>query len=394
MRIMAVMGRYGMKKLWNAISGLIFLAVCTVGFTNAAPWEGPAAVALGGELPDEGYYVATNSFPRNTVVDVTSLDTGKTIRVIVAAGLDSPGFLAILSRKAAAEVGLQGRSVARIRMSRPGDPMAYSRFLDGANPSTDPDYNPRAALNGAGQTNPVPSAEATPVQSSPAAPPNMEEYDLSMLPAENRPPAAPPYQGNLPPEAEIAPFNRPSYPPEETPAPPLDESMFIAPIERIPPIRSFDSPAPVQRVPSEGAYADITAPIETVPPIPPGSPGEDRRLSETAATDAPIERGSPVLPPSPERGAPGETIFSVPLINSLERNQYYLQLRALTQEEGVKQEISRIGKNYPLVVLRGEESGKIMYRILLGPVNQGESNALLQRFKTMGYNDAFLRQGS
>jgi hypothetical protein len=36
---------------------------------------------------------------------------------------------------------------------------------------------------------------------------------------------------------------------------------------------------------------------------------------------------------------------------------------------------------------------KPVYRILIGPVNLGESGALLQRFK-LRYNDAFVRQGS
>ncbi|MDR3161804.1 MAG: SPOR domain-containing protein [Spirochaetaceae bacterium] len=412
-----------MKKLRIAISGLISLAVFTIVFTGASPWEGPAAVALGGELPDGGYYVATNSFPRNTVVDVTNLETGKTVRVIVASGLDSSGFLAILSRKAAGEVGLQGRSIARIRMSQPGDPIAFSRFTDGVHSSTDPDYNPQAALGGAtGQTrSPALSPAEQPLPDSvqsPAVPQNIEGYDLSLLPAENRPPASPAYQGYLPPEAEIAPFNRP--PPEETQAV-LDESRFIAPIEQVSPIGGFSPPAaahdlPVQRLPSELNHANIMAPIETVPPIPPApppaSPGKGQFPPEMAITEiAPIERISPLPPavpasppqretapplpsPAPEQASAGERIFSAPLISSLERSKYYLQLRAFTQVESVEQELSRIGKTYPLVVLRGEESGKTLYRILLGPVNQGESNALLRRFKNMGYKDAFVRQGS
>jgi cell division septation protein DedD len=123
-----------------------------------------------------------------------------------------------------------------------------------------------------------------------------------------------------------------------------------------------------------------------------------------AAEIAPIERISPISPaappqqgtplPSPEKGAAGGAAFSVPLISSLERDQYYLQLRAFSQAETVNQELTKIGKAYPLVILSGKESGKTIYRILLGPINQGESNALLQRFKNMGYTDAFLRQGS
>jgi hypothetical protein len=35
-----------------------------------------------------------------------------------------------------------------------------------------------------------------------------------------------------------------------------------------------------------------------------------------------------------------------------------------------------------------------VYRVLVGPVNLGESGALLQRFKRSGYKDAFIKQGS
>jgi hypothetical protein len=434
-----------MKKLWIAISGLISLMV----FTNASPWEGPAAAALGGELPDEGYYVATNAFPRNTVVDVTNLETGKGVRVIVVSGLDSPGFLAILSREAAAEVELQGRSAALIRMSQPGDPMAFSRFIDGAAPSTDPDYNPQAAVEGTrGQTrrgpgetppsqgrpklvqgdqlvipdlagnkaSPGPSGPppdkqppSPPVQAPPAVPLKGEGYDLSLFPAENRPPAAPSSQG-LPPDAEIPPPNRASYPPEAAQAAPVDKSMFIAPIGQVPPTGGPVSPAPAP-FPPAGNYAGIMAPIETVPPIPPASLGVDRIPPGMAAAEiAPIERIQSIPPafpaappqgeippfpsPPPEPESVEKTAFSAPLINSLERSKYYLQLGAFTRTELVEQELVKIGKNYPLVVLRGEQSGKSLYRILLGPVSQGESNALLQRFKNMGYKDAFLRQGS
>jgi cell division septation protein DedD len=133
------------------------------------------------------------------------------------------------------------------------------------------------------------------------------------------------------------------------------------------------------------AAAEI-APIERIQPIPPAFP------------IAPPQREPPPLPsppPEPEPESTGKTVvFSAPLINSLERSKYYLQLGAFTRTELVEQELARIGKNYPVVVLRGAPSGKILYRILLGPVSQGESNALLQRFKNMGYKDAFLRQGS
>jgi hypothetical protein len=97
---------------------------------GASVWEGSAAVSLAGELPEGAYYAATNSFPRNTVVDVTNLENGRTIRVIVAAGLDSPGLLAMLSRNAATAIGVPLQGIGRIRMTAPSDPVAFSRFTE------------------------------------------------------------------------------------------------------------------------------------------------------------------------------------------------------------------------------------------------------------------------
>jgi len=99
-------------------------------FTGSSPWEGAAAVAPAGELPATGFFAATNSFPLNTVVDITNIESGKSTRVIVAKTLNSPGLLAIISREAADLIGMRAGSVSRIRMIQPSDPMAYMRFTE------------------------------------------------------------------------------------------------------------------------------------------------------------------------------------------------------------------------------------------------------------------------
>ena len=98
---------------------------------NFSPWEGAAGVAHDGELPVSGFFIATNSFPRNTVVDVTNLETGKTTRAIVANTLTNPGLLAIISRDTANLIGMRSGSISRIRIIAPSDPIAYQRFTEG-----------------------------------------------------------------------------------------------------------------------------------------------------------------------------------------------------------------------------------------------------------------------
>jgi hypothetical protein len=108
-----MMKNYAVKTVKATAIGVVFFLIF-MSLSGASVWEGAAAVSSGGEFPDSGFYVATNSFPRNTVVDITNLETGKTVRGIVAAGLDSPGLLAMISKECAEAIGLQSRSIGRI----------------------------------------------------------------------------------------------------------------------------------------------------------------------------------------------------------------------------------------------------------------------------------------
>jgi cell division septation protein DedD len=84
--------------------------------------------------------------------------------------------------------------------------------------------------------------------------------------------------------------------------------------------------------------------------------------------------------------------FSAPVIKVLEKGKYYLQLRAYTRADLAQSELARLGNTYPLAVQPGGNPDRPFYRILIGPMNLGESNALLRRFRGNGYQDAFIRQ--
>ena len=324
----------------------LFLSVGAALFTlvNASIWEGAAAVAAGGELPETGLFMATNSFPVNTVVDVTNLENGKTIRVIASQSLETSGLLAILSKEAAGAIDLQGGTLGRIRMSQPPDPVAFSRFTEGLASSGDPDFDPAAfvALNAEDKekekdtvetennkdtdliddldTGIVPEPKPQAAVDSPPVTPG-PDYDLSLIPSENRPPL---------PIAEPEPV-----------APAAKDRMDLSP---------FVDPVSV-------------------------TPGQSAPLSQ----EAPVSSGLPV--------------FSAPLINSLDKGRYYLQIAAYSKEDTVRSEIAKIDKNLPVAIMNAGNPEKPVYRILIGPVNLGESGALLQRFKA-NYKDAFVRLGS
>ncbi|MDR1637767.1 MAG: SPOR domain-containing protein [Treponema sp.] len=516
---------------------LTLLCAAAMAFTGASIWEGAVTTAPRGALPDEGYYVATNSFPRNTVVDITNLETDKTVRVIVSSGLDTPGLLATLSEDAAKSIGLQARSIGRIRMTQPSDPIAFSRFTEGLAGSGDPDYDPEAMIKaeeedaeeeagltltplprqpvadeppvssgneedyfggivdvpgpeepeqyeeefpedgeralaglddeedspektlypiwaqggsvgtpvspepapepviagppaspppppppdpGQGQaqvsaqtTIPAPAAGEVPAQVTTTAegpagwasawvtapqdraePPAPGAYDYSLVPAEQRPPTDPGVY-TIPPEAQIGPMVQ--VPPAQAPRkaePVIDESLFIESIEDMRQ-RNAPSPAPALNGGPEVSPSPVI-PRETLPeprlaepsPPEPALPEPVIIVEEPSLPEnAPASKAAPLPKATPRPG----TDFSIPLIGELEKGKYYLQLGAYSKPDALESSAAKLDGNYPLAVQAAGSPDNPVYRLLLGPVNLGESGALLQRFKGSGYSDAFVR---
>jgi cell division septation protein DedD len=90
----------------------------------------------------------------------------------------------------------------------------------------------------------------------------------------------------------------------------------------------------------------------------------------------------------------GEVLSSIPIINQLVRGKYYIQIGAFTQAETLESAAARINKIYPMAIQPKSAYNSLVYRLLIGPLNEGESRALLERLKRNGYPDAFIRNGS
>jgi len=145
-------------KQYRLILPILAIILLVPGATPVS-YEGAAAVSA--NFPDSGLYVATNAFPRNTMVEITNLGTGQITRAVITAGLDAPGLLAELSREAAEAVGLPSRSIGRIRIRAVSDPLAPSRTGEDLRRSGDPDYDPRAAVAQYNNSNPAPGSSYT-----------------------------------------------------------------------------------------------------------------------------------------------------------------------------------------------------------------------------------------
>ncbi|HEQ71329.1 MAG TPA: SPOR domain-containing protein [Spirochaetia bacterium] len=101
--------------------GHVFLIILLLVQTGIVPlvaeetWQGNAAVALRGEVDRSGLVAASNAFPRGTRIEVTNLDNGRTVTVTVVGRLNGgTNVFLLLSEKAAAQIGLEPKDVARI----------------------------------------------------------------------------------------------------------------------------------------------------------------------------------------------------------------------------------------------------------------------------------------
>jgi cell division septation protein DedD len=388
----ATMMKRVMKKLRRgAAVGAALIALFML-FTGASVWEGAAAVSTGADLPESGYYVATNSFPRNTVVDITNLETGKTVRAIVATGLDSPGLLAILSREGAAVIGLQSRTVGRVRLIQPADPVALSSFGGRDFRSGDPDFDPEAALEAYGGMEAYRSEEAAAapaeaaVKETPPPPPAWTEG-----------PKYEPLYEPLPEPAVTAAVEEEDEDIEEVAAPETVNVEKTAPVVAETPSGSVPSGSVPSRdsgqklPPNDNTWfipnAEYTLrPAEERPPGYNGIP-DSAYFIDPIETKGKSER-------SAETWTPERSGFGAPVLSRLESGKYYVQLGAYSKAEAVQREVNKLGRSYPVAVQNAGSADKPLYRVLIGPVNSGESGALLQRFRGGGYNDAFIRKGN
>jgi cell division septation protein DedD len=82
------------------------------------------------------------------------------------------------------------------------------------------------------------------------------------------------------------------------------------------------------------------------------------------------------------------------MITQLAGDKYYIQIGAFTQPDTLESVAGRLDRIYPMTIQAGREHNSPVYRLLVGPLNIGESGALLERLKRNGYPDAFIRNGS
>lgn len=82
--------------------------------------------------------------------------------------------------------------------------------------------------------------------------------------------------------------------------------------------------------------------------------------------------------------------YMVPSLKDLESGKYYIQIAVYGSDENILDVINKYGNNYPITIV--PMAGGKTKQVLVGPVTMDEYKVVLERFKSYGFKDSFLRK--
>ncbi len=82
--------------------------------------------------------------------------------------------------------------------------------------------------------------------------------------------------------------------------------------------------------------------------------------------------------------------YIVPSLKDLQSGKYYIQIAVYSSDDNILEVINKYGTNYPITIV--PMAGGNKKQILVGPVSMDEYKVVLERFKSYGFKDAFLRK--
>jgi hypothetical protein len=269
----------------------------------ASVWEGSAALSAYGDFPSSGFYAASISFPRNTIVEVKNLENGKTTQVIITKSADTPGILLMLSPEAAQALGIPQNAIARIRVSIPKKANEISALSDtSAAPVKDLDKNPSFLAQA------EVAAASKSAQPAPSASPELILSDIAATPPSETPVSEP---ANSLPEPEVTESAQPAAVAEQPPVTPTETAVEEIPAEATEPIAEPVAEIAAETPPTEAEEAAAgseipaePAEVSVVPVVIPDFLPIEEEIAAVPETELAAETEEPsletILTPIPE----------------------------------------------------------------------------------------------
>ena len=406
-----------LAKLSRAVSALAVVSAGCLMLTSFSPsLDGRAVVVDEGVMPS-GLFAKTVGYLPGDVISVSNVAQNKTVDLLVIGALDaSEGVAILLTPEAADACGIEkdSNSIVKITKRNGQEDRVYGNaVISGdstvaAKEDTDAVENPSAdavaeevfpeeemktecgpSLADTERTESEPSEEVAvaPVEETPLIE-KAEDDSEAQKRAEER--------AETPVVAEVPAVEEAAETPEEAPfeeeftedyvaALPMEEDE-VTDVEEVytPSPALAETPAPLPPVDedddSESYDAIVLVPAGANPPV------NDKPYSEPKAE--PVR--TPVVPkPVVAKADLTYQNFMVSCADDLKRNSYYVQIATMHDDANIQEVVNKYGTNYPITIVPVKNNSK---QILIGSLNMDEYAVVLERFKSYGYKDAFLRK--
>ncbi len=400
-----------MKKIFLAI-GIVFAA--GILFTSESPsLDGRAVVADEGLFP-KGLFAKTVGYLPGDSISVTNPANGERVDILVIGSLDpSDGVAVLLSPEAASALNIKKNSNNLVKLTKRNG--AADEVVNGsAVLSSDPNSVVAEAEPSKPLEQVVEEALANNVPVEEAVAEAVEEAEDKV--AEK---AFDQAEADLAVEEELEEAVSEAAVVEEiaeeeavVEESPVVEEVAEAEVEETP---EYEELVVDELAASEENAADDDILEDTVKDAPlvseePSAPVEEEPVFEDEAIDeydaivlVPSESKAPEALPEtesvviePEKVVESETyapkssgVSYIGGDNELAYQKYYVQIAVYNKAENVEQFASQYADLYPITVIQG--SGKSP--VLVGPLNVDEYGVVLERFRSYGFKDAFVKIG-
>lgn len=418
-----------MKKTIALIISIFILSF----IHGASVWEGAAGIASNSDFPTQGNYILSNAFPKHTVVEITNLENGITIQAEVTGPLGTSGVLAAVSPEAAKNLSLRSGSVSRVRVRIPFT-SAENLVFDNSFQNNDPDVNPQAAIafdkarygetevsedeewlgyvpeqvftdemvaqedSGEGTQGVGPEENIVPEEVITASEEAIE--NKKAIEGETEIEAA---KGS----SEIRDEKTESVevvliPPEEIETEDEDEIIVLSDDSLVPETPETSELPDAEKVADDVIISDepelvvsfddsqIEINRENQPVLPDSEVVAETDIDSdfiAKEEDIKIPETPVIADESTVKGNIDEYVSETP--DTLEKG-IYIQIAALQDSKTLDEVCGKYGEDYPIKLVELQNNGKNLVRVLIGPVNRDEYGAVLERFKSFGFKDAFV----
>ena len=198
-------------------------------------------------------------------------------------------------------------------------------------------------------------------------------------------------------EAELEDYEAENY--DESEETEEYEAIVLVPVDAVPPVTE------IEETDENEVSVEETTSVEEAPAVEIDEVEDVESVEDDVDENAPIiiepvasTEPAPVVV-EPVKETPKESVqksemsyekYMVGGLGDLQSGKYYIQLAALTSDENIMEIVNKYSKNYPITIV--PMAGGVRKQVMVGPLSMDEYAVVLERFKSYGYKDAFLRK--